>query len=240
MSGRIEEAKDAAAARALSRLAEPAVPEGLAARIKAQATALPQAAGQAAEPVVAAPEAASALASPRPRRWPAYAAAASVAVAILAWAMLPSRPHDATPIAPQVVDSTPSSPAEAPKTPVQIEAPAPAAPAPKLAERQKPAKKTAPAPEPVPAPPAAGPAAVELATKAPESAPPAPPGESPQEPELAQTGPQLPAENDNVTGSVYGPPAPTGLGIAGSAGARPGAPMGGHRGGPPPGGPGPR
>ena len=90
MSGRIEEAKDELAARALSRLAEPMVPEGLAARIKARAVATPQGPGEPAGP--AAPMTAEASMAPAPltRRWAAYAAAASLAAVALAWAVLPS------------------------------------------------------------------------------------------------------------------------------------------------------
>lgn len=209
MSGSIDERRDALAARALSRLPEPPVPAGLAARITAKAIATPQAQPQAEEADrPARTETAAAVvahnSAPR-RRWPGYAMAVSVAIVALASAGLLLAGDD--PQEPRVAGAAPE-PAAPPRRVEVADVPAPARAVTPRTAPEPPARRARPAAPPAPSEPAP----VELAV---EEAP-APAAKAP-EPQLVQTGPQLPQSGlGSIDGSVYGPPAPSGLGVAGS------------------------
>ncbi len=243
--------KDELAARALSCLGEPPVPEGLAARITARATAAPQIADVSPDSAPSPAPVPLSFAPPVRATGPArshpvrrrHVIAASIAAALLlsvgVYAGLRDRPGKSPAFANDVPTQT--VPQSDPRAPSRLADAAPPAGAPEAAptrrEKAPPAQRFATVPAPVDPP-------VELAEEAPPAATPATGGEArPQEGRLAQTGP------DNISNSglrpVYGPPAPTGLGIAGGpAGgiSLPGEPpSGGARGtggnGPPPSGP---
>src|SRR3546814_1037389 len=88
MSGLTEDRKDQLAARALSRLSEPQLPDGFAARIAARATSAQQTPATSRD-TIAANEAEllpaadrTPLDPARPLRWPRYVAASAAALAV--------------------------------------------------------------------------------------------------------------------------------------------------------------
>ncbi|NIJ37562.1 hypothetical protein FHR22_002246 [Sphingopyxis panaciterrae] len=219
-----ENRKDELAARALSRLPDPPLPEGLAARIAARATAVPQI-GSIAPPlsqvVVPLPVEAVVPAEPaRPalRRWPFYAAASAAAVLLPVGILagMNGREESKPALAEEKnVAPLPRSQQQAPAELVDA--------APRPAEAAQPAEKSLPAAAPkmiLPIP--AAPPPTELASEE-KPAETAKPVEDVSQPErLAQTGPQAGPQGTSpgspILVPVYGPPAPTGLGIAGSVG----------------------
>jgi hypothetical protein len=223
-----DDRRDELAARALSRLDDPPLPEGFAERIAARATAtaqigiVPPSAAPDAKPLL------SRVATPVPAIMPVrnrasrrrIYAAASIAVLLLASAgfiLGRGATGDASP--PQIAKSpaAPSDQFPAPQRPRLADALPPAAqPSPQQSELRPPTAPTMVLPVPLAPPP-------ELAAAVPPAgAPPAerPPADAPAEEEqLAHTGPQtMPG---NVAGPVYGPPVPGGLGIAGGPGRGP-------------------
>jgi hypothetical protein len=228
-----ENRKDELAARALSRLPDPPLPEGLAARIAARATAVPQigivASGRpsaAVSPLVEdAPlvEVAPLMEPERSsrRRWPFYAAA-SVAAAALLLVGIFAGADDRPASAPALAEEEAIAPLQqVQQRPVPAEFVDAAPRAPKAAHstgRILPAADPKMVlPVPVPTPPA------ELASDDKPAEAPKPVEAGNQLERLAQTrpqaGPQAPPQSGSISIPVYGPPAPTGLGIAGSVGS---------------------
>jgi hypothetical protein len=221
-----ENRKDELAARALSRLSDPPLPNGLAARITARATAVPQIGTVAAErpPVAASPltETAPSVepAGSSRRRWHLYAAASAAAAVLLSVGILAGMGdrQEGRPALAKEEAVVPLPRVQQQQAPAEFVDAAPRAP-----EAAKPTGKAPPAaapkmilPVPVPIPPA------ELASggKPAEAGKPVEDRNPPER--LAQTGPGVGPQGVSQGGStsipVYGPPAPTGLGIAGSAG----------------------
>lgn len=260
MSAR-ESRKDELAARALSRLADPPLPEGLAARITARAIATPQvgtAISGAPSPAPNHPEHLPARAHPAPPARPQrkapdrrrlYAGAAIAAALLLLVGGVVGLPGDPDP-APVVAgrDEPLSVPLTETAAPPRMADAAPVQATPTTAPHKKAAKTRAPImvlPVPATAP-------VELAADDLPAATPTPGPAIDEKEQLAQTGPQD-APTGGALRPVYGPPAPVGLGIAGAPGGRGSLPgdsgttsrspdSGGTAappGGPPPGMPGP-
>lgn len=216
-----ESRKDELAARALSRLSDPPLPEGLAARIAARATAMPQIGVVASAcPPPAAPAPVEALSRVEParhsrRRWPLYAAASVAAAALLSMGIFASVGdwHERGPALAEekAVVPLPHAPQQAPVE--LVDAP------PRASVPAKRPRETAPAdspkmllPVPVPTAP------VELVSEE-EPAGTMKPGPDSAQPErLAQTGPQATPQGGSSSIPVYGPPAPSGLGIVGPVG----------------------
>lgn len=250
--------KDELAARALSRLSEPPIPEGLAARIAARAAATPQI---GAERPAEAPTAPSAplpghvpMAPRVARNWRRsqdrrhHLIAASIAAALLVsagvYAGLRDRTDETAPLArDEPTQALPQADTPAPSRLADAAPPAKAVDAKPLhREKARPASPTMTSPVPT-APP------VELVAEDAPSTTTAPKEPPAEESRLAQTGPKD-APNVGLR-PVYGPPAPVGLGIAGGTGGAslPGeatgaSPRGSGSGnaptsGPPPGMPGP-
>lgn len=245
MNEAIESEKDEWAARALSRLPQPPTPDGLADRISARAVAMPQTPAGELSVVEVVPSPVSSFPSSigpvrvRRSRWPAYASAAAiVAVTAAGFVGWTSGPADG----PVVAKGDRPQPAGRPRAPT---------PEQELAATQDTAKVVRAAPSPAPAsappksiPPPPEPKPVELAVTPP---PPPPtgeglPGQTVGPTDLAQqiVPPSI------ASGPVYGPPAPSGLGIAGVPSGGPSVPgdaienRRGPRGGMPGNGPGPR
>lgn len=251
--------KDELAARTLSRLSEPSIPEGLADRIAARATAAPQidAARLAEAPtgtLVALPRHAPTALRVAGTRRPSldrrrHFIAASIAAALLAsvgvYAGLRDRADQTPPLARgEPLKALPEADTPVPPRLADAARPAEALDAkPQHREKARPARPMITAPVPLPASPP-----VELVAEDTPSTPAAPKESPAEESKLAQTGPKNPP---NISlHPVYGPPAPIGLGIAGGTGGSslPGEASGGARGsgssnvppgGPPPGMPGP-
>lgn len=219
-----ENRKDELAARALSRLPDPPLPEGLAARIAARATAVPQIGSIAAprSPVVV-PLPVEAVvpaepARPSPRRWPFYAAASAAGVLLSVGILsgMNSRDESRPALAEEkTVAPLQRSQQQAPAELVDA-APRPAEPAPR-------AEKSAPSAAPrmiLPVPVAPPPTELVSEDKPAEIMKPV--EDVSQQERLAQTGPQAGPQGTSpgspISTPVYGPPAPTGLGIAGSVG----------------------
>lgn len=221
-----ENRKDELAARALSRLSDPPLPEGLAARITARATAVPQIGTVAPGDRVAAVPPAIAPASPvvpvlaSRRRWPFYAAASFAAVALLLAGILAGL-TDRREGAPALAERDKAAPlSRAPKSQAPAEFVEAAAPAP---EATKSTKNAAPATAPatgLPVPATTPPAQPATNNEPAEAVKPVEEGNQPER--LAHTGPQAGPQGAAPGGStsmpVYGPPAPSGLGIVGSTG----------------------
>jgi len=250
MSG-AETRKDELAVRALSRLADPPVPDGLAARIAARATAAPQVGAIAPDraPVVAVlPPAPVASARHPVRRWRTYAAASVAAALLLSVGLVVGRgaPEDRLPLA--KADPVPATrtgqPAAAPTEVADADA------APADAKISGPSRGPHPRSQPamvLPVPMTPPPAGLPQEDKFPEVAPAPDPTEQER---LAQTGPQIAPQGGGSVSPVYGPTAPQGLGIVGSSNGpvaipgegatTPRAPRSGPPGSPPPSGmPGP-
>ena len=232
MSDANENSKDDLAVRALSRLPPPPLPDGLAARIKARATAAPQsnaAHGAAAMAVPSPPVTSTCVDVPMrrsPRRWPIYAAASIAALFVISIGVIVNQ-RDQKDMSPVMAKSAPARalPAvkQADRSEVAETVPDAAAPTSerRLARRSaeprigKPVQDT-PSDE----------APSELASEAisAEKAAAAPPRDEEQE-RLAQNRPQMvPEGGGTIARPVYGPPAPSGLGIAGPVGGSPSLP----------------
>lgn len=266
-----ESRKDELAVRALSHLSDPQLPEGMAARIAAKAVAAPQIG--TLDPVRAPAPARHAIVDPPPHRSKrragmrrrsyvaagafAGAAAAAVLAAVSTGALVgTSGGRDGQPaIAEKVEDRA--------LPPVERETPRLAEIAPEAAKPRKKSGGVRPiVGSEIPRPDAeasvfAEPVPEEMAAQNPLS------GQTAVERErLAQTGPQsvptAPPNSGGISAPVYGPPSPSGLGIAGtvtgpmplpgegdrggraSRGGSAGAPPAGFPGSPAPRGPGPR
>jgi len=244
--------KDELAARALTRLADPPLPDGLAARITARATAKPQIEPSASPSLDAAAlvAAKSAPSAAQPRRFESRRrifAGASLCALLLAVGLVAAlRSSSDEPVIAAGEERTLPAPAVKPAAPSKLAEAAPPETLPTKVPHKMRANRDALMMLPPPAAPPVEPAA--------EDAPPAAPTGSsptPAEERLAQRGPRDPSA-EKALRPVYGPPAPVGLGIAGTPGggnALPGttgpgsrAPSGGAGSppsGPPPGMPGP-
>ncbi|TPE64623.1 hypothetical protein FJQ54_01085 [Sandaracinobacter neustonicus] len=236
--------KDERVAHALSKLPEPPLPDGMAARITARATATAQLAaadvGAAPKLLVAAPGAVDPASVTRGRRadsWRSYAAASAAAVVLLSIglvsiSLLMARPGQDSGATPSVtLAGTPALPAAEPAAaPVRLaNAPAqqmrPSFPA--ESANAKPARAPidlkaadlkANGPSAVPQSPAALPE-VRLAQDEAPAVSPVDPLAS--ENKLAQFGPPAPRQDSKLPAEAYGPPAPTALAAAGGSAAPP-------------------
>lgn len=227
MSDATETRKDELAARMLLELEKPRIPEGLADRITARAIAAPQIGAADAVDVRAPtadlqpPESSSILIMPvkgraksTPPRWRAYAAAsaaAAVLVSVGLWAGGRESPSDAPLLAKTDRPTRLSPPAGDEEESEKL---ADAAPRKAVAQSSEPkaAHRTEPA---MAVPVALTPPPVALAL---DDVPGdmAPPEAAAKEEKLAQTVQQPISQSGGSAISVYGPPAPSGLGIAGS------------------------
>lgn len=220
MSGAPEDWKDRLAARALSRLGDPPLPEGFAARIAARATATPQVqpAPRESWPVTASDEAIVAGVvhgeAAAPRRWPAYAAASIAALAVAAIGALALDAGPQGRQRPSIAKDEPA--ARLPQTLPQAAAEmAEAAPQRRASVPKRKTSKSSAAPLMRPPVPVAAQPGAPAASGTPAEPPP-PAAKAGEEEMLAQSGPQLGPGDGGGSRAVYGPPAPKGLGIAGS------------------------
>jgi hypothetical protein len=234
MSDATETRKDELAARMLLELEKPAIPEGLAARIAARATAEPQIGATGA---VHAPNSATAMlasesvsvlnmpvkgrARPVSPRWRGYAAASAVAVVLVSVGLLAGG-RDAPGDAPVVAEAD-SPPQRTPVSDADNDGEKLAEAVPRKAKAIVRAPKAVELPAPaMTLPIALTPPPTELAhDEKPDNI--APPEMAPQE-RLAQTVPQSIPQGGGGAISIYGPPAPSGLGIAGSVPGQSGLP----------------
>ncbi|MBV1688800.1 hypothetical protein KRR38_14235 [Novosphingobium sp. G106] len=206
--------RDLRLADRLGQLPQPALPAGLAARIVANATRLPQDRGEPAEeqaPVAAPPE-------HRRWRWLPHAIGTAIAASVVAALFLQQGSVDPAPqaAAPQIVQQAPAPlPQVKPESPTAAPSREPerfASTAPTLAPKPKAVKepgKLSPSPEPTPAPSTAQPHQDQTPELATEQNPPGSEG-----PTLQAYGP--PASDDRGAPMLQSDPS-SGLGISGTA-----------------------
>lgn len=209
--------KDDLAVRALSRLPDPALPEGMAARIKARATALPQLpAGDEVRPAI--PAASPPADTPRRTvrtRWPFYAAASLAAVLLVSGAMLVGlgRHETAGPVvAKQEAEDMLPAPRETP--PPQVADAAPVAKSPAPTTRPAPTRRAPSAPAPVPVMTAPADLTTETPPVEKEQLVQSSSGEDAGQ--IVHNQPPATPEGAGVPSPAYGPPVPSGLGITGA------------------------
>lgn len=208
--------KDELAARALTRLAAPALPDGLAARITARATAMPQIEPSASPSLDAAVpvEAKPARLAPPSRRVEGRRrifAGVSVCALLLAVGVVAAlRSNSDEPVIAAGEERTlPAIDVETAAPPKLAEAAPPETLTTTVPRKMK-ANPDAPLTLPAPAASPIEPAAENLPAAVPVTHSPAP-----EQEKLAQTGPRD-SSADKALRPVYGPPAPVGLGIAGT------------------------